>query len=446
MRVLLVVHRFPPDGLTGVERITQALAMDLTRLGHRVAVVSRRAQPSDPVRRQTETLPDGIVIHRFVAPMSPRDQFLLDHQPLEALFQQVLLEVAPDVVHFLHLMDLSPRFVELAHRHGAAVVMSLQDFYVACPLINLRKRSGELCAGPDGGRECARTCFAHEAQHASMRWGLRQLYFRRILGCAERIIVPSSYVQAFFEHYGAARERIHVIPNGVSITPKTRTEVSHSHANRRLTLAYLGSVQPLKGPHLLLEGLRLAGLPAVDLRVLGVAGIPEYTETLRQMAATIPGLRMQLCGGYEPDDLPLLLSGVDCVVQPSLVPETFGIAVREALTQGIPVITTRLGGLPEAVVEGENGFTFDHTRPAELAVILRRLADDETLRRRLRRGAWRTPVTSVAEHAEQVQGVYEAACHDRRHRPATQAVDLEELRFLHSALLHMWFDPHARLA
>jgi len=178
----------------------------------------------------SEWLPNGATLHRFIGGGLRADYRLVHHQRLEQLFGAVLVESAPDVVHFNHLLDLSPRFIEIARRRGVAVVLTLHDFYFACPRVHLQKPSGELCDGPDGGRECARSCFAGTDTAASLRWGLRCGYFRRLLGGVERIICPSQYVAAYFEAFGAEPDRVRVISNGVSIPP---AEPAHRVRPRR---------------------------------------------------------------------------------------------------------------------------------------------------------------------------------------------------------------------
>lgn len=442
MRVLIVTHRFPPDGIAGVERITQTLADELARGGDQVCVVCCRPQPTYDPQPVRELLPNGVLVQRYLGGPVPLDGFLFHHTDMERHFEQTLLEFAPDVVHVMHLLDLSPRFVVLAHRYGAAVVISLQDFFLACPLIILRKTNGEICAGPDGGYECARTCFAGEGGGAMMRWGLRALYYRRILGMAERLIAPSQYVADYFVRYGAEPGRMRVIANGVSIPPAESANGYVTPRQRgRLHLAFLGSVMPHKGPHLILDALKLAGLDAVDLTLIGQAPHRLYSQELREAAAKIPGLRLRLYGAYEPSQLPWLLHDIDCVITPSVWPETFAIVTREALRQGIPLVTTQAGALPEAVVEGENGFTFDPRRPEALAVILRRLVEDEALVHRLRAGARATPIVTVAQHADAVREVYQQAIGDLAAHPATRPSELEEFRFLHDALIHVGFSP-----
>src|SRR5262249_21355578 len=97
-------------------------------------------------------------------------------------------------------------------------------------------------------------------------------------------------------------------------------------------------------------------------------------------------------------------------------------------------LVSKLGGLPELVHEGENGFTFDANRPAELAARFRQMVQDKTLLPRLRAGASRWPIVTVAEHADQVRGIYYDAIRDLG-GSYDPHVDLTDLNFFHESLV-----------
>jgi glycosyltransferase involved in cell wall biosynthesis len=414
MKVLLVSHRFPPDSITGVERYTQSLARELVRNGDSVAVLARRPDPTlMSLRLLRERLPDSSILYRVIGGTGGPARFLAHDKESAELFALALIETEADVVHINHLLDMSPRVIEIAHRHGVPVVVSLHDFYFACPLVHLRKQSGDICTGADGGLECARTCFAHEGDGAVVRWGLRAAYFRQLLASADRIISPSQYVAKFFEQTGIPSSRIRVIPNGTLVES---ADAGHSLGVARLDdglrVVFLGAVVPHKGPHIILEALELARLGRVDLLLLGPTPDMEYADGLVQRAEEIPGLRLVLHGPYAPVDLPWLLRDVDCAVTPSQVAETFSMTTREVTAFGVPVIVSRLGALPEAVKEGENGFTFDHQCPSELAFILRRLTTNKLLLQNLRDGARRLPVVTMPQHMNGVRTVYDELLQD----------------------------------
>src|SRR5262249_27005428 len=158
-------------------------------------IVARRSERGRrDVGMQRERLPDGCSLYRLLAGVSRVEHFLEYHQRVEQLFTLAIMESRPDVVHINHLWGLSPGFGDLAPRLGAAVVISLHDFYFACPRVHLHKPGGGLCDGPDDGHECVRTCFTSGFKEDRLRrWGYRSVYFRRVLSMAERTICYSQY-------------------------------------------------------------------------------------------------------------------------------------------------------------------------------------------------------------------------------------------------------------
>jgi glycosyltransferase involved in cell wall biosynthesis len=354
----------------------------------------------------------------------------------------VLEETRPDVVHVNHLIGLSPRFLASAHRHGAAVVVSLWDHYFACARHQLMKTSGESCAGPNGGVECARTCYAAEGAAAESRWSARTEYFRLLLAIPERLLCPSRYLASFFEPLLPDPQRLRVLPLGLpGPLPGTRDGAGPEPDGAALRLAVLGLVFPNKGAHVVIEALGRTGLPAT-LWLHGRIVDAQYGEQLRHRAAGFPALQLSIGGAYRREDLPRILADVDCVVVPSQCPESFAFVAREALALGVPVLVSRKGALPEAVAEGRNGFTFAHDDPDELARLLRRLNDDRRLLARLRAGARAAPPLPIGAHARLVRSVYSEAVDEPVRGPATSAG--RQLEALEEELVRLGFDRHGR--
>ena len=151
------------------------------------------------------------------------------------------------------------------------------------------------------------------------------------------------------------------------------------------TIGMVGRITEAKGHHIL-----LAALAKLDssIRVLFV-GAPapgnrqdsSYLQSLRSMA----GANVEWAG-YHPDPTPYY-SAIDVLVVASTGEEGMPLVVIEAFQRGIPVVASRLGGLPEIVKDGVNGFLVAPGDPEELARALDRLARDPQLLARLGAGA-----------------------------------------------------------
>jgi glycosyltransferase involved in cell wall biosynthesis len=408
MRILMVSHGYPPWGLAGVERVTQQTARSLSEAGHEVTVFSRRATPAPSLPRlERARRIDGVQVAMAGGGGNPSGgPFPGHHDRLERIFEQLLLEVLPEVVVVGHLFAHSPGYVQVAHRWRVPVVLELHDFYTACERAHLERPSGELCEGPEGGRACARHCFSEQAE-ADGRWALRTHLFNLALTQADALVCPSRFVADYFSELGIDREHMHIIPNGIVF--EGRRSSAHSERatpppTKTLHLASLGVATPHKGQHIVVDALRKARLPAVRYTLFGALTQP-YTRDLRKTADESKGVELRTYGPYDPLSLPALLADVDVAIVPSLVWETFSIVAREAMACGVPVIASRLGALPEAVREGENGLLFTPGATAELAELLQRLDGDRTALARLRAGVGEGDWITVGERAQQLEAV-----------------------------------------
>ncbi len=425
MRVMLVSRHFPPDEFGGVERYTQSLAVELAKCGDSVSIVARRSvRGSNGIQMLRERLPDGTPLYRLLAGKHNSARFLDGQQQVEQLFTTALIEWAPEVVHMNDLAGFSPRAIQLAHRLGAAVVVSLHDFYFACPIAHLQKPTGF-------GSECAAVCFA-DGSGDRVYWGLHAMWFQRALAMAERVIGHSQYLADCFRTMRTGVP-IEVIENGILSKAVLDDSGKVHNSGACLTLAYCGAIAPHRSPHVILEAIRLASVEQVQLLLIGEMPEPSYAASLREKAAGIPGLKLQMYGRYSGSELRFLLRGTDCLIVLSLVPEAGPMVPREALESGIPVAVSNLGALPENIVESGNEFIFDPFQPAELAAILRRLANDVGLLPRLRAGAHRSTVTSTVTHAERIRAIHEEAVEDFRSRPEDRT-GISEFEFLHHAI------------
>jgi glycosyltransferase involved in cell wall biosynthesis len=153
-------------------------------------------------------------------------------------------------------------------------------------------------------------------------------------------------------------------------------------------LAALGAITEGRGQHLLVQALTEApdGGERWQLVIGGEAyDRPRdraYAAELRELIAAL-GVsdRVHLIGAV--DDPWALYAGANVFVNPVQVPEGFGRAACEALAAGCPVVATRVGGVEEALRDGETALLVDPGSPAALAGAVARLLGDADLARRL---------------------------------------------------------------
>ena len=126
-----------------------------------------------------------------------------------------------------------------------------------------------------------------------------------------------------------------------------------------------------------------------------------YEESLGPLLKAEP--RARAFGTFADKALPEILSRTDALVVPSTCPESFGLATREAMLAGRPVVSTNCGALSESIREGFDGLLVPGEDPDALAIALRRLVEEDGLLARLSLGARSAPVATMEQYASTIE-------------------------------------------
>jgi glycosyltransferase involved in cell wall biosynthesis len=205
------------------------------------------------------------------------------------------------------------------------------------------------------------------------------LYDRALFALGtDAVIVVSQFVeQRVLTARLIARKKLHVIHNGILEANLHRRElVAQKPSGDVNNIICVARLVWFKGLHTLIDAM-----PQIVQRhpktLLKIAGDGELEGALRQQVKKLGmgdyveflGLRL---------DVPHLLTNADIFVLPS-VSEGLPISILEAMTTGLPVVATRVGGVPELVEEGVTGFVVPPENPGELARAVNRLLDNPAL-------------------------------------------------------------------
>lgn len=202
---------------------------------------------------------------------------------------------------------------------------------------------------------------------------LRNAALRR----AQTIVVPSAYQAELAAAWGLDRSRMHVLTNPA---PPPRDV-----AAERLppgTFVFVGRLTRAKALPTAIDAV--AAVPAARLVVVGDG--PERNAWQRHAADSPADGRVEFRGALPRDDALEVVAGATAALLSSDY-ENLPHSAVEALSVGVPVVATAVGGVPEVVHDGRNGLLVQPGRPGELAAALRRLLDEPGLRDRLAAGA-----------------------------------------------------------
>jgi len=201
---------------------------------------------------------------------------------------------------------------------------------------------------------------------------------------ADRVIAVSAQMRAdITTHFRVDPDRVVVIHNGVDAEAFARTEQRNAlarHGVRAPYVLFVGRISEQKGIFQLLEAAR--ALPA-GVQLVLCASSPDTPELLARLEAAVAGRpEIRWINAMLPvPEVVQLYSHAAVFVCPSIY-EPFGLINLEAMACGTPVVASRVGGIPEVVVDGETGRLVEPGDAAALGQALREaLADPERARR-----------------------------------------------------------------
>ena len=297
----------------------------------------------------------------------------IDDPKLLALFEEVLEERDPEIVHCFNLHNLGMSLAAAAKARGKTVIYSSNNYWPLCPRLYLFHEDLRLCGGPwDSGENCA-ACLKRPEEKSA--FALRRAAGRMLLNEAiDFHLAVSERVREIYLAHGARAETLFVLPQ----QPKSLDAIwKHTGKIRLATprpegplrVGFIGSLLPHKGPQVLLEALRGFTPSELQAQLFGHFEGP-FADYLQ--AKSPPGL-CHFHGAYRPEDLPRILAQVDVVVVPSIWEDCAPFVVAEALAARAPVLGSRIGGIPDFIEEGRTGLLFPPGDAQALHLHLRRL-------------------------------------------------------------------------
>ena len=306
----------------------------------------------------------------------------IDDPPISAAFAAALDRVGPDVVHFHNLHNLGASLLDHAGARGLPAYFSTHNYWLICPRAYLLDGQGAICPGPGEGSRCAsctgsRDVAGHQRRLAEIR-DRAQHNLTAILTVSEAVrhaLLGAGYPAGMLDLVRQA------MPHEASIWSSVGAARRPGRAGDALTVAFLGSAYPHKGPQLLVAAAQQTQAD-VRVRILG-----EVQERFAARLGALDGRGVvDVSGAFAPEQIGELLRGVDAVVLPSLWWDCAPLAAAECLAARTPLLVPRLGGLPESIREGVDGLTFEALDAGDLARQLDRLACEPGLLERLQAG------------------------------------------------------------
>ncbi|MBI3891262.1 MAG: glycosyltransferase [Candidatus Wallbacteria bacterium] len=400
MKILMVLHQLDPATPGGVESHVLDTGRELARRGHDVHLLAGSAGTEPSHAASLVDLPLTVLVRRPVAPGLSRFFSTVVDADLDRRFDAEVARLAPDLVHVHHFMYLSMGMLGVLERRGIPCVCTVHDHALFCHRLFLWTGHATACSGPGAGFRCgpcnrgAGVGGVLSAPVYALRNALAARWARRM----PLVLSPTRYLADFCVRHGLPADRVRVLELGVPAASR----VARREGARPVRFGFAGTLRPHKGAHVLLEAFELLDRGLAELVLYGDLSLePDYGVRIEKLA-NAGGVRLER--PFERTELDRILAGLDCVVIPSLAAENAPLLARECLARGVPVLASRIGGLPEVAAEGRGVRYFPAGDVAALASLLEGYAAEPGRLDRLAADA--SPPATLEAHVTELEGIY----------------------------------------
>jgi glycosyltransferase involved in cell wall biosynthesis len=237
------------------------------------------------------------------------------------------------------------------------------------------------------------------------RWNARIERFS--LRGVSSVIAVSHSLAGYTACQGISPGRISVVPNGVPVRGPLETRAAPTQS---WTLGTVALFRPRKGLEVLLDAMSLLRSRGIDvrLRAAGDFETAEYEQKIHQRVRQL-GITDRVHWVGFTQDVPAELARMDLFVLPSLFGEGLPMVILEAMAAGVPIVATRVEGVPEAIRDGIEGLIASPNDPTDLARAIARFTHGQADWAQLRVAAHQRQAERFSDRsmAEGVAEVYQ---------------------------------------
>lgn len=330
MKIVILVCLFPPTWLAGTEIATYYMAEHLAQRGHEVHVITSLDEGLPE-----ESYEKGFYIHRL-----PKIKIrFVGAFTFWADIVRTIRKVSPDIVHAQSLGTgvpalLSKKILKIPYTvWGQGSDVYLPEWFTKLTSKSIIKNSDSAIALTENMKRA---------------------------------------MQAIYDH------DIAIVPNGIDLKEYTSELPVQNVEGSRKRILFVGRLHPVKGAHYLLGAMSTVHreLPEAKLVLVGDGEEREHLETLTDNL----GIRecVEFAGRVPHERVQDYMNQAEVFVISSLS-EGFPVTILEAMACGLPVVATRVGGVPDIIEDGANGCLIDTKDQEQIAEAVLKLLQDEQL-------------------------------------------------------------------
>ncbi|MNZ11465.1 D-inositol-3-phosphate glycosyltransferase [compost metagenome] len=313
-----------------------------------------------------------------------------------AIFEAMLSSVAPDLVHLHSVQGLGAQLAESCRKAGIPFVVTLHDTWWICGRQFMINNHGQYCGQTRISTEVCAKCVDDPVLN-----DYRQPWLANMLKKADLLLAPSKFARDLYIANGFDATKIRVNNNGI-LAPAANYR---KQPGKTLRFGYVGGNVSIKGVTLLARAFASLNRSDYELKVVD-SQLHLGLRSFKPDSIKIPGT-VTFIPGYAQANMDAFYSGIDVLLFPTQLKETFGLSVREALARDVWVISTQGGGTVEDIVDGVNGTIIPLSTDEKY---LRQALSDvlENQQRFLEhRNPFKASIKLCSDQALELQGIYE---------------------------------------
>ena len=339
----------------GSDRYFFTLAELLQKHGHQV-VPFTAASPNNESSEWENYFPRGADFEHPNAGDLLR--FLYSQDAVKSI-RRLLKDTDINLAHFhIYYGKLTASILEVLKRDGIPLIQTLHEYKLTCPVYSHLSNDQicEACEGKHFWRALPKRC--NRGSLARTALSVTESYISKMLGAVKKFnhfISVSHFLRKKMISHGIPEDKISTVHNFVDVSDITPNFSKGDY------VLYFGRVHRSKGILTLIE----AAVPLTDVPIY-IVGDGEAMSEVQQIIEQNGCQHIHLLGFKQGDELRELIRNSICTVLPSEWYENCPMSVLESYAYGKPVIGADIGGIPELIVDGVDGFLVPSGEPETL--------------------------------------------------------------------------------
>lgn len=355
MKICQIVYTYPPHATGGADIYAQRISAELAKNGNEIVVITTKPYEGLQSLKPSVDITNNIKVYRFY-PLNIFSWIYSAKKPIyfKVLWQgfdiwnphsyliirNILKKEKPDVVHLHTPIWISLSVFDAVKNSKIPSVLTLHDYLLLCRRIILLHGNGNICNKPKP------ICQIY-----------RKLSKMIVKSIPNVVTAPSQFIMDMLINDGFFKEsECMKLPLGIDVLEKNQMK-----NYKTIDILYTGQLAKHKGVHILIKAFKKIKDTNLHLHITGKG---SYTDELKKLA--YGDERITFYGFVSEEKLTELYEMANISVVPSVWYDNSPVVIYESFRAGTPVIGSDIGGIPELVIDGYNGYLFEAGNVDEL--------------------------------------------------------------------------------